>query len=178
MNQTSKTPRSKSAPAKQKKKSRVELDIEARDRKRQKKRRGNVAGARTQTDQGQQKGQGGAKGADPRIGSKKPVPLLVETLYNNSKPVRKRAEPKPRLTPEEELNQLENDDRLDGLLERLEEGDTLDDADQAYVDSMLDRIDTLMEQLGIELGDDEEEEEEKQEDMLQLLKRGNPKDVF
>ncbi|VTR42273.1 Uncharacterised protein [Serratia fonticola] len=36
-----------------------------------------------------------------------------------------------------------------------------------------------MEQLGIELGDeDDEEPEEKQEDILKLLKGGNPKDVF
>lgn len=175
MNQTSKTPRSKNAPAKQKRKSRVELDMEARDRKRQKKRRGNVAGARTQVEQGQRKGQGGSKAADPRIGSKKPVPLLVETVYGG-KPARRSAAPKPRLTPAEELSQLESDDRLDALLERLEQGETLSDSDQAYVDSTLDRIDALMEELGIELGDDEEEE--KQEDMLQLLKRGNPKDVF
>ena len=36
-----------------------------------------------------------------------------------------------------------------------------------------------MELLGIELGDDEDdEEEEKNEDMMQLLKRGNPTDGF
>ena len=36
-----------------------------------------------------------------------------------------------------------------------------------------------MEILGIELGDDEDdEEEEKNEDMMQLLKRGNPKEGF
>jgi ribosome assembly protein YihI (activator of Der GTPase) len=36
-----------------------------------------------------------------------------------------------------------------------------------------------MEILGIELGEDEDdEEEEKNEDMMQLLKRGNPKEGF
>lgn len=87
---------------------------------------------------------------------------------------------KPRLTPEEELAKLENDERLDALLDRLDNDEVLNKEDQAYVDLTLDRIDALMEQLGIELGDDEDdvEREEKQEDILQLLKRGNPKIHF
>ena len=36
----------------------------------------------------------------------------------------------------------------------------------------------LMDVLGIELGEDDDEEEEKQEDILKLLKGGNPKDAF
>ncbi|MNW05916.1 Der GTPase-activating protein YihI [compost metagenome] len=65
------------------------------------------------------------------------------------------------------------------MLDRLDEGAKLSAEDQAYVDQTLDRIDALMEQLGIELGDeDDEEPEEKQEDILKLLKGGNPKDVF
>ena len=70
--------------------------------------------------------------------------------------------------------------RLDALLDRLDNDEVLSKEDQAYVDLTLDRIDALMEQLGIELGDDEDDEapEEKQEDILQLLKRGNPKDTF
>ncbi len=85
-----------------------------------------------------------------------------------------------RLTPEEELAKLLNDERLDALLDRLDNDEVLNKEDQAYVDLTLDRIDALMEQLGIELGDDEDdvEREEKQEDILQLLKRGNPKDTF
>ncbi|KGA60719.1 der GTPase activator family protein [Yersinia pseudotuberculosis] len=95
------------------------------------------------------------------------------------KPVEKNVV-KPRLTPEEELAKLENDERLDALLDRLDNDEVLNKEDQAYVDLTLDRIDALMEQLGIELGDDEDdvEREEKQEDILQLLKRGNPKDTF
>lgn len=78
------------------------------------------------------------------------------------------------------MSKLENDERLDALLDKLDNDEVLSKEDQAYVDSTLDRIDTLMEKLGIELGDDEDDEkpEEKQEDILQLLKRGNPKDAF
>jgi len=43
------------------------------------------------------------------------------------------------------------------------------------VDAKLDRIDELMQQLGLSYDDDDEdeEEEERQEDMMRLLKGGN-----
>lgn len=68
---------------------------------------------------------------------------------------------------------LETDERLDALLERLEAGETLSAEEQSWVDAKLDRIDELMQKLGLSYDDDEEEEEdEKQEDMMRLL-RGN-----
>ena len=82
------------------------------------------------------------------------------------------------MSPQEELTLLENDQRLDALLDLIDDGKALSAEDQAYVDQTLDRIDVLMELLGIELGDDEDDEEEKNEDMMQLLKRGNPTDGF
>ncbi|HGM7031278.1 TPA: Der GTPase-activating protein YihI [Serratia liquefaciens] len=178
MNQPSKAPRaprSSAATSKTKKKSRVELDQEARERKRLKKRRGLASGSRTQVESANQKNKADAQTKDPRIGSKVPVALVVE-----AKPQPKpKAEAKPRLSPEEELAKLENDERLDALLDRIDDGETLSAEDQSYVDQTLDRIDALMEQLGIELGDDEDdEEEEKKEDILKLLKGGNPKDVI
>ncbi|EEQ12830.1 hypothetical protein yfred0001_44710 [Yersinia frederiksenii ATCC 33641] len=128
------------------------------------------------------KGQAQTQEKDPRIGSKVPVPLVIDSKVK-AKPTTKlvaKVEAKPRLTPEEELTKLENDERLDALLDRLDNDEVLSKEDQAYVDLTLDRIDALMEQLGIELGDDEddEEKEEKQEDILKLLKSGNPKDEF
>lgn len=41
------------------------------------------------------------------------------------------------------------------------------------MDAKLDRIDKLMQKLGLSYDDDEDEEEEKQEDMMRLLKGGN-----
>ncbi|SUB14287.1 Der GTPase-activating protein YihI [Pantoea agglomerans] len=73
-----------------------------------------------------------------------------------------------RLTPEEELAKLENDERLDALLDRLENGETLSAEDQGWLDASLDRIDELMEQLGIVMDDAEDEQAE--EDMYRLLK--------
>ena len=78
------------------------------------------------------------------------------------------------LSPQAELDLLENDERLDALLERLEEGKTLNAEEQSWVDAKLDRIDELMQKLGLSYDDEEEEEEEeKQEDMMRLLKGGN-----
>lgn len=181
MNQPSKAPRaprSSAATPKSKKKSRVELDQEARERKRLKKRRGHASGSRTQVESANQKNKAAEQPKDPRIGSKVPVALVVEAKAKDKPQPKPKAAAKPRLSPEEELAKLENDERLDALLDRLDDGATLNAEDQAYVEQTLDRIDALMEQLGIELGDEDDEVEEKQEDILKLLKSGNPKDVF
>lgn len=188
MKQPNKAPRANiaapkgTATPKRRRKTRDELDAEARDRKRQKKHSGNHSGARTNVEGSNKKGHSQTQEKDPRVGSKVPVPLVIESQVKAKsmpKPVEKNVV-KPRLTPEEELAKLENDERLDALLDRLDNDEVLNKEDQAYVDLTLDRIDALMEQLGIELGDDEDdvEREEKQEDILQLLKRGNPKDTF
>lgn len=154
-------------PAKTRRKSREELDTEARERKRQKKHRGLAAGSRT-SGKGPSKSAGnGSKDKDPRIGSKTPVQLgAVEQPVRQVKAKPQKPEP---LKPEAELALLENDERLDALLERLEEGETLSQEDQSWVNATLDRIDTLMEQLGISY-EDEEEEEEKADDLMRLLK--------
>ncbi|EFJ93645.1 hypothetical protein HMPREF9531_01322, partial [Escherichia coli MS 45-1] len=156
--------------AKARRKTREELDQEARDRKRQKKRRGHAPGSRAaggNTTSGS-KGQNAPK--DPRIGSKTPIPLgVAEKVTKQHKPKSE----KPMLSPQAELELLETDERLDALLERLEAGETLSAEEQSWVDAKLDRIDELMQKLGLSYDDDEEEEEdEKQEDMMRLL-RGN-----
>lgn len=177
MNQPAKAPRAKTATSKTKKKSRVELDIEARERKRDNKRRGHKPGSRANPEGGKNTSSTNDKKADPRIGSKKAVPLVVETVLNNAPKAKKVVKPvveaKPALPPEEELTLLENDARLDSLLDQLDEGKTLSAEDQSYVDQTLDRIDVLMELLGIELGDEDDEDEEAGENMYRLLKGGN-----
>ncbi|WP_369789282.1 Der GTPase-activating protein YihI [Rouxiella sp. WC2420] len=176
MNQSAKAPRAKAATSKTKKKSRVELDIEARERKRDNKRRGHKPGSRANPDADKNQS-ASAKKSDPRIGSKKAVPLIVETVFNNAPKVEKAPKPKkeakPVLPPEEELTLLENDARLDSLLDLIDDGKTLSAEDQSYVDQTLDRIDVLMELLGIELGDEDDEDEEQGENMYRLLKGGN-----
>ncbi|WP_036768259.1 Der GTPase-activating protein YihI [Photorhabdus australis] len=166
-------PLKKKAPArtsgsKQKRKSREELNAEGRARKRQKKHRGNPAGSRHQ-EKSSDKHQSNRKQSDPRLGSKVPVPLIVGEQPTKPIATKPKTETKPRISPQEELAMLESDDRLDALLERLENGEKLSKEENAYVDTTLDRIDALMEKLGIKL-DEEEGEEEKQDDIMQLLK--------
>jgi ribosome assembly protein YihI (activator of Der GTPase) len=160
-------------PAKARRKTREELNQEARDRKREKKHRGHAAGSRASESGASGSSAKNRQQKDPRIGSKTPIPLGVTDT-----PVTKQHKPKsekPKLSPQTELEKLENDERLDALLERLEEGETLNAEEQSWVDAKLDRIDELMQKLGLSYDDDEEEdeEEEKKEDMMRLLKGGN-----
>ncbi|WP_298440815.1 Der GTPase-activating protein YihI [uncultured Ferrimonas sp.] len=78
---------------------------------------------------------------DPRLGSKKPIALVVD------KP--QAAPSKPQLSPEKELAQLESNPRLTQLLDKLEGGELLSQADQFWLDSTLARIAVLMDILGI-----------------------------
>ncbi|WP_446030196.1 Der GTPase-activating protein YihI [Lelliottia amnigena] len=159
-------------PAKAHRKTREELNQEARDRKRVKKHSGHSAGSRANGSSASGSAAQNSKQKDPRIGSKTPIPLGVTDT-----PVVKQHKPKsekPMLSPQAELNMLENDERLDALLERLEAGEKLNAEEQKWVDAKLDRIDELMQQLGLSYEDDEDdEEEEKQDDMMRLLKGGN-----
>ncbi|MGV7963361.1 Der GTPase-activating protein YihI [Photorhabdus tasmaniensis] len=168
MNQLKKKAPAKASAGKQKRKSREELNAEGRERKRQKKHSGNPAGSRHK-EQSSDKHQAGREQRDPRLGSKVLVPLIVGETSVKPVAVKAKAETKPRLSPQEELAMLENDDRLDALLERLENGEKLSEEDNVYVDATLDRIDALMEELGIDPGE-EEGEEEKPDDIMQLLK--------
>ena len=166
MKKPSTTPRGKV-----RRKTREELNQEGRDRKREKKHRGNASGSRANGGEATSGSGKGKTAKDPRIGSKKPIPLGVTDA-----PVIKQHKPKsekPMLSPQAELDMLETDERLDALLERLEEGETLSTEDQSWVDAKLDRIDELMQKLGLSYDDEEEEEEEGKEDMMRLLKGGN-----
>lgn len=176
MKQPAHTPLAKKNATKTKRKSRDELNQEARDRKREKKHRGNTSGSRANPVTESQKNGSDGKNRDPRLGSKKPVALGSEGATAKparaAKAVKPQAEKKPRLTPQEELASLENDERLDTLLDRLESGESLSAEEQAWLDQTLDRIDVLMEQLGIAL-DDDVEDEAAEEDMYRLLKGGH-----
>ncbi|KGT95373.1 GTPase activator [Erwinia typographi] len=176
MKQPARAPQDKKPAAKTKRKSRDEVNAEARDRKREKKHRGNASGSRANPVAASQKSSGSTASKDPRIGSKKaialgPVAAETQSVKKTAKVARPAEEKKSRLSPEEELAKLENDQRLDALLDRLEKGETLPAEDQAWLDQTLDRIDVLMEQLGIAL-DDDVEDEQAEEDMYRLLKGG------
>ncbi|GEK11408.1 MULTISPECIES: Der GTPase-activating protein YihI [Pseudoalteromonas] len=108
---------------------------------------------------------------DPRAGSKKPISLVVESqpVKENTQPEMKRhLQPQAQLhnaaevlTPEQELEQLENDERLMSLLERHEQGELLTGKDAKYFNRGIARHQELCELLGI---DDEFEESDMEED--------------
>lgn len=107
--------------------------------------KGKAPGSRygSQTQSQQQGVAGEVK--DPRHGSKKAVPLTA---------------PKKAMSPEKELLSLENDTRLQGLLDRAENGDILTKADQAWLDKQLARYQELADILGIDLDAEEDEDED------------------
>ncbi|MGY0616814.1 Der GTPase-activating protein YihI [Vibrio sp. FJH11] len=128
---------------------RTESDVEGRLRKRAKKRKGLKTGNRN-SDANEQKKQAAAQNRDPRLGSKKKIPLIVE-------PAKKMTKQDRRLSAEQELEMLENDAQLNVLLDRIEAGENLGTGLQKYVDEKLDRIEKLMNQLGL-LEPEEEED--------------------
>lgn len=120
-------------------------DIAAIARKKQAKKKGQAAGSRHSQGKTSKMIQTGQE-QDPRLGSKKPIPLVVEQVphpkSNQAKKVRK-------LNAAQELEQLENDAQLNALLDRLDNGERLGSGLQSYVDEKLDRIELLMKQLGL-----------------------------
>ncbi|MBS4695609.1 GTPase-activating protein [Aeromonas allosaccharophila] len=140
---------------------RKESDVsaqEGRERKRAAKRKGLKAGSRQQVEQSNNKS-GNSQSKDPRIGSRKPVVLVVDDKQKKPAAPKVVKEKKLVMTPEQELASIENDDRLNDLLDRLDAGESLEAAEQAWVDQRVDRYQELMDELGIIDNDDDEDDE-------------------
>ena len=157
-------------PLSGKKLSRYELDAKAREEKKKRKHKGLDSGSRhSAADIKKASAQNEAK--DPRIGSRKKVPLVVEFVNKPEKgqfiqPVKVEAEATPKkLDPYIELQELENNECLNQLLDDLEAGKTLAKQDQQFVDECLARIEQLMDELGIV----DEDEQDKAEDLLRTF---------
>ncbi|WP_373778399.1 Der GTPase-activating protein YihI [Glaesserella sp.] len=152
--------KTKISPSKNRKPTRYELDLAALEEKKKRKHKGLPSGSRT-NDAVAQKKAAEKTPKDPRIGSRKKVPLVVEFVNRPDQPIKPVIPAteiaKPRLAPEIELEQLENNEILNELLDALEAGKTLSPKDQQFVDECLDRVYELMAELGIE---DEEEDED------------------
>lgn len=162
------------------KRNRKPEDMEGRLRKKQKKHKGLSSGSRYLSGEATSQATDHTP-KDPRIGSKKPIPLVVDVKqYQISSAAR--------LTAEQELAQIEQDSQLAALLARLDKGDKLGAGLQAYVDEKLDRLEVLMEQLGL-LDEETTEPLEKpqtqprqtkgsktQEELLSEFERMNPED--
>ncbi|MCK3658138.1 GTPase-activating protein [Pasteurellaceae bacterium Pebbles2] len=154
-------------PLSGKKLTRYELDAKAREEKRKRKHKGLDSGARHSAAENSNKNQIVEK-KDPRIGSRKKVPLVVEFVNKPEKgltiPVPKTEPKSTALDPMLELEQLENNECLNDLLDQLDAGKVLNAEDQKFVDDCLDRIAQLMDELGIE-------EEENEDDLYRTFEK-------
>ncbi|MFA3792882.1 Der GTPase-activating protein YihI [Aliiglaciecola sp. SL4] len=111
-----------------------------------KKHKGNPSGSRHSAVELNQQSPQQSKQNDPRVGSKKPIPLIVEAKEFKSKP--KPSKPKY-FSPAQELAELENNDRLNNLLDEMDSGVVLSADDKRYVDKKLARHRELCDLLGI-----------------------------
>ncbi|TNG93441.1 Der GTPase-activating protein YihI [Pasteurellaceae bacterium USgator11] len=145
---------------------RYELDVQAREEKRKKKHKGLDAGSRHSAADKNSNKQSAVK-ADPRVGSRKKIPLMIEMVNKPEKgkvitPIKPEPTEIKKIDPMLELEQLENNECLNELLDQLDAGKTLSAEDQQFVDDCLRRIEQLMQELGL----NEEDEDENSEDAL------------
>ncbi|BAJ00055.1 Der GTPase-activating protein YihI [Shewanella violacea] len=111
-----------------------------------KKKSGNKAGSRHNANM-----VGGSDGStssrkDPRHGSKKAIKLDLPSQVQVIAPKKDQG---PKLTDEQKLFKLEEDPRLNQLLDMLEEGKELGQDDQKWLNKTLNQIEALMDRLGI-----------------------------
>ncbi|MGV6987898.1 Der GTPase-activating protein YihI [Testudinibacter sp. P80/BLE/0925] len=144
---------------------RYELDVLAREEKRKKKRKGLSAGSRHSAAESNNHKQSAVKG-DPRVGSRKKIPLIIEMVNKPEKgkvitPIKPEPTEVKKIDPMLELEQLENNECLNELLDQLDAGKILSVKDQQFVDECLSRIAQLMQELGLS-----EEEDEDSDDAL------------
>ncbi|MGL5290553.1 MAG: Der GTPase-activating protein YihI [Vibrionaceae bacterium] len=114
-------------------------------RKKQAKHKGLKAGSRHSAGEKNTQQRTAQKANDPRLGSKKPVPLIVEAPAAS----KKMSLDAQKRNAEKELELLENDPQLIVLLDRIDNGERLGAGLQAYVDEKLDKIEQLMSILGL-----------------------------
>ncbi|RUO33701.1 Der GTPase-activating protein YihI [Aliidiomarina soli] len=106
---------------------------------------------------------------DPRVGSKRKIPL---NAASPAPVTAKKAAAEP-LSPEQEFAALEENERLQTLLAKLDDGKALTAEDQQWVDRQLTRYRALAEKLGIDLEDDDDDSDD---DLEPWQRFENPKD--
>ncbi|MDF7668017.1 Der GTPase-activating protein YihI [Orbaceae bacterium ESL0727] len=173
------------------KKSRQEINDASWELKRKRKHKGRPSGSRFNNGEQHATGTTHQPPRDPHIGSKKPISLIAPQPITANRAAleqmnakasaptgnvkhKSSLQPKTKLSPEQELAQLDDDPKLEQLLDFVEQGSKLTDEDQQYLNNKLDRIDQLMRQLGY-LDDDDNSDhdpyDEPKEDIVSLLKR-------
>lgn len=114
-----------------------------------KKPKGKPAGSRHNVESTAKETSAVLTNKDPRHGSKKPV-QLVKTIQPQQ--IKKFA------TPAEELAAIEADDRLSGLLDKIDNKKPLTKEQQAYVEEKMARHQVLCNLMGIDDSEDKEDD--------------------
>lgn len=119
------------------------------------------------------------KKTNPKLGSKKPISLLPadkpqvkevkQVDHSKTKPSAKLTKAGPAvLTPEQELANIESDERLIELVERVQEGELLSGKEAKYFNKQMERLDQLLEKLGIDPDSDNDEDEDELDALSKL----------
>ncbi len=163
MSRTKKTRKGVSSPSMRLSKDKLKEQRALKDLK-GKKQKGNKAGSRNDVDSLTVTETHVPKvKKDKAIGSKKPVSLVPqEKIVEPKAEIKRNLKPKaelvkvvePELLPEQELEQLESDQRLLALIERHEAGELLSGKDAKYFNAKIARHQALCDILGL---DDEDE---------------------
>lgn len=118
---------------------------------------------------------------DKRHGSKKPIaldsapvqPVQQEPVFKRDmQPSAKLVKEKPKVSPEQELNALETEERFLSLIELVEEGKELESKDAKYFNKCVKRHQELTKILGID------DEDPSDEDLLNEFESDDWKDDF
>ena len=147
--------------------------------KRIKKHKGEVAGNRNNPEtKDTNKQQQTNKNNDPRHGSKKPISLAPAQPVKEAgfiPQVKLKKVKEPEVSPEQELEMIENDERLQSLLDRVDKDEVLTGKDAKYFNAKTARHQALMEELGFE--DDEDfDDEDDFEDGRSLIEQWEDED--
>ena len=113
---------------------------------------------------------GGAK-KDPRIGSKKPIVLTKAAPENKTSQKAKPAKKVQTIAPikvietgpsiVEQLAAIENDEQLQAILDKQEDGELLTESEVSYYNEMMDKHEALADQLDDNIEEEREESEER-----------------
>ena len=151
-----------------------------------KKGKGRPAGAKANIDGARKKAKPKSKQSinpqDLMVGSKKAIQLVVTPKKQPMTPkvTIHKVKPTPAVqqqTPEQELAAIEIDERLNELLDSLDNNIDISAADQSYVEQLTARHQQLM----IDLGLTDEEEEEKEDDISdskKIIPSDNEQDMW
>lgn len=140
-----------------------------------KKGKGRPAGAKANIDGAKKKSKTHSKSSkatqDQRVGSKTAIALVVTPAAAPMEPKISIKKIKPEkviksLTPQQELNNIEADERLSDLLDMLDDDKAISAADQQYIDRLTSRHQQLLAELGLD-DDEDEPESNPEQDILE-----------